>query len=478
MIRKYWILFAILSLSAFTHLYNPVGFPDIFFDEGVYMRRAMNLLDTGNPQESFLYDHPYFGQILLGGVMTVTNFPDSFNPDTDVESLQELYLVPRVFMGILAVLDTFLIYKIADTRYGRNVAIISAVLFAVMPFSWIFKRILLDSLLLPFLLGSILLALKAKESQNQSVIIKLSGIMLGLAVFTKIPSFVFMVLIGWLVFSARKKIRDIGVWLFPVFLIPSIWIVHVINQEGFNLWLKGIFWQTQRETVGLYIVKYFSDIDPVLLVFGLMGTGYAAYRRDLFVLFWVVPMILFLSTVGFTQYFHWITVVPVFCIAAAVMIVNGIEKIKKHYKHLLITATFAIVVFGLASTIPLITTNMSESQFQAMSFVLNNVENKDVTILASPVYTWVFDYFGLENVMFDYSMVLYKDTPTKEILLIADTHYSIDIPRGVELQENYDKTTSEIVFQNDIADYDTWVYPYGSFMFNMDGSIVDIRTSD
>lgn len=478
MIQKYWILFAILSLSAFTHLYNPVGFPDIFFDEGVYMRRAMNLLDTGNPQESYLYDHPYFGQILLGGVMAVTNFPDSFNPDTDIESLKELYLVPRVFMGILAVLDTFLIYKIADTRYGRNVAILSAVLFAVMPFSWIFKRILLDSLLLPFLLGSILLALKAKESQNQSVMIKLSGIVLGLAVFTKIPSFVFMVLIGWLVFSARKKIRDIGVWLFPVFLIPSIWIVHIINQGGFNLWLKDIFWHTQRETVGLYIVKYFSDIDPVLLVFGLMGTGYAAYRRDLFVLFWVVPMVLFLSTVGFTQYFHWITVVPVFCIAAAVMIINGIKKIKKYYKHLLITTTFAIVVFGLASTIPLITTNMSESQFQAMSFVLNNVENKDVTILASPVYTWVFDYFGLENVMLDYSMVLYKDTPTKEILLIADSHYFIDIPRGAELQENYDKTTSEIVFQNNIADYDTWVYPYGSFMFNMDGSLVDIRTSD
>ena len=70
MIRKYWILFAILSLSSFTHLWNPVGFPDIFFDEGVYVRRAMHMLQESNPQEAYLYDHPYFGQIILASAMS------------------------------------------------------------------------------------------------------------------------------------------------------------------------------------------------------------------------------------------------------------------------------------------------------------------------------------------------------------------------------------------------------------------------
>ncbi len=477
MFRKYWIVLAILSLSAFTHLYNPVGFPDIFYDEGIYMSRAMHFLDTGDPQESFLYDHPYFGQIILGGVMWITNFPD-YVKDTDSESLEQLYLLPRIFMGLVAVLDTFLIYKIADTRYGKNVAIISAVLFAVMPFSWIFKRILLDSLMLPFLLGSVLLALNASQKQNQTLMILLSGILLGLSIFTKIPAFVFVVLIGWIVFYCRKKVYDIGSWLIPVFLIPFMWLVYVIAQNDFDLWFKDVLWHTQRETVGLYIAKYFTDIDPVLFGLGIAGIVYSAYRKDMFVLLWAIPMILFMGTVGFTQYFHWISLIPIFCIAGAIFIVKLLEKIPKHTEKLLVTSIIVLVIFGLASTIPLLVTDMSSSQFQAMSFVLNDIETDNVTILASPVYSWIFDYYGLDNVMLDYSIILFEIPQTDKVLLVADRHYVMDLSRGQELQKLYDETESLIVFENSISEYDTWIYPYGSLKFNMEGSVVDVRLSD
>jgi 4-amino-4-deoxy-L-arabinose transferase-like glycosyltransferase len=62
-------------------------------------------------------------------------------------------------MGILAVVDTFHVYKIAELRYNRNVEVIASVLFAVMP-SLLYNRwILLDSILMPLLLSSILFAL-------------------------------------------------------------------------------------------------------------------------------------------------------------------------------------------------------------------------------------------------------------------------------------------------------------------------------
>jgi len=86
--KKYFILIPLL-LATFIHLVNPIGFPDIFFDEGIYMRRAMNMLDTGNPQESYLYDHPYFGQIVLAGILQITNYPPS-DTSTDPDSLQNL----------------------------------------------------------------------------------------------------------------------------------------------------------------------------------------------------------------------------------------------------------------------------------------------------------------------------------------------------------------------------------------------------
>lgn len=54
------------------------------------MRRAMNTIDTGNPQESYLYDHPYFGQIILAGVLQITGYPHGENA-TDPTTLQNLY---------------------------------------------------------------------------------------------------------------------------------------------------------------------------------------------------------------------------------------------------------------------------------------------------------------------------------------------------------------------------------------------------
>jgi len=94
-----FLLVAPLVLSAYTHLWNPAGFPDIFFDEGTYMRRAMNILDSGNPQEAYFYDHPFFGQMVLSGVLRMTGHPDSLDVSTEASSLETLYMLPRVFMG-------------------------------------------------------------------------------------------------------------------------------------------------------------------------------------------------------------------------------------------------------------------------------------------------------------------------------------------------------------------------------------------
>ena len=70
-----------LSLSAFTHLWNRAGFPDLFSDEGHYMRRAMHVLEGLGPQEpGTWYDHPFFGQIFLAGIFRLIDFPDSLHP--------------------------------------------------------------------------------------------------------------------------------------------------------------------------------------------------------------------------------------------------------------------------------------------------------------------------------------------------------------------------------------------------------------
>src|ERR671930_2403280 len=157
----YTVLLGIsLALSAFTHLWNPLGFPSVYVDEGHYMRRAMQVLKGLGPQDhSYPYDHPYFGQLFLAGVFKLIGYPASLHPSSDINSIEMLYFVPRLLMGILAIVDTFLVYKIAGVMYNnKRIAFIASILFAVMPLSWFTRRIYLESIQLPFLLSSILFA--------------------------------------------------------------------------------------------------------------------------------------------------------------------------------------------------------------------------------------------------------------------------------------------------------------------------------
>ena len=147
----------------------------------------MLVLEGQGPQESsadgfpYPYDHPYFGQIFLAGLLKIASYTDfvKTSPLPSVDnirhSIQLTYYIPRVLMGMLAVIDTFLIYKISEQRYNRKLAFIASVLFAVLPLTWMFRRISLDSILTPFLLSSVLLALY--QCQN-SLTIKIKMIKL------------------------------------------------------------------------------------------------------------------------------------------------------------------------------------------------------------------------------------------------------------------------------------------------------------
>lgn len=461
-------------LSGFIHLWNPVGYPDVFFDEGIYMRRAVNLLDTGNPQEGNVYDHPYFGQIAIASILAMTYYSE-LKPSTDPDSLQSLYMIPRIFMGLLAVLDTFLIYKIVQIKYGINAAFLSASLFAVLPFTWIFKRILLDSILVPLVLGAILLAIYSTKTKQKSVLIIFSGCLLGLAVFTKIPAFTMIFVVAWIVYTDRKKISDVLLLLVPFLLIPLIWPVNAITLDQFDLWQKGVLWQTQRTNSVLDIFGFFAVIDPLMFVLGLSGIVLAVLRRDKFLLLWFIPFVIFLSSVGYKQYFHWMMIIPVMCIAAGILI-ESIHKygiIKK--KSVYVGIVSGVLIFGFTSTTLLIINDISDNQFQALSYVLENY-NDSVTVLTSPVYSWIlYDVFERENVPKDYSDILFHPIVTEKTVIMVDEHYRIDLARGSQLQNALDKTTTIQTFEGTIAGFDSKTYPYTNMQANGEATKIEIR---
>jgi hypothetical protein len=537
-----------LALSAFTHLWNPAGFPYIHGDEGHYMRRAIHVLDGLGPQEprnvtwSFEqpYDHPYFGQLFLAGALGIVGYPDSLNPRTgEIYSVGILHLSPRLLMGIFAVIDTFLIYKIAERRYSnRNIAFIAAILFAIMPMSWLTRRILLDSLFLPFLLLSIFFALytgirtKQKESEdiitvesrkenertsekvrgesqgegytnltehmsmsNQNIILLLSsGIFLGLTIFTKVPAITLIPLVGFIVFTNNKKsFKALGVWIIPVVLIPLMWPAYAIFNGELEDWLNGLTWQAaERSDRPLWdSISDLFKIDPVLFTLGISAISYVSVmKRDSLIILWFVPFVIFFYFVSHSRDIHWIPIIPVFCIAAGVMIVNISNKIssEKVRQTVLFAAISAIGIFGLIITATLVSMNLNDTFFEVYAFIVAYLANHSVdygneisdgkTIMMgsnwAQVFSWIPKYI-FDN---DHDFKTFKrfigsvkepNLPIKEgekVLLLVDNKdlegliLSETTRKNVKQKELYNETKLVAEFKGKAIHHDLNSYPY------------------
>ena len=472
-----------LILSAFIHLWNLTGFPDIFYDEGVYMYRTMHVLAGEGPQVGFFHDHPFFGQLFLAGILGSIGYPDSLHPLADVNSIQMLYLVPRILMGLLAILDTFLLYKICEKRYDSRVALFASVLFAAMPITWFLRRILLDSILLPFMLSSILFALYAKDSSHKKTVVIVSGILFGIVLFTKESVFAIIPLIAYLVYENSKAQKMVGLWFIPVILIPMIWPIQSLVTNQFSKWIGDILYQVHKENHGFVtIAGIFFAFDPVLFTIGIGGIVYAAIRKDWLILLWVVPFIIFLAAIGYVQYFYWIPILPAFCIAASRLILDFINK-KSTKKMPSLAAISAAGLYGLIISTILITSNIY-GQYEATVYVLQNVHNTNIphdksntTIVSSPVYSWIFKYvFHVSDTLSDYRELLFYPVNTTNILLVADYHFMHNIDAGKQLQDVYNNTTSVKKFQGVVSNYD-FRYPFTNMAVNYEGRDIDIRES-
>lgn len=487
-----------LALSAYTHLWNPVGFPNLFYDEGVYIRRAMHVMEGLGPQEAYYYDHPFFGQIFLGGMLTIIGYPESLNPSPDMQSIESLYQVPRILMGILAVIDTFLIYKISERMYNRNIALFASILFAVMPVAWFTRMILLDSILLPFLLFSIFLAVYAtkskseKNNNNNNILIVLSGVFLGIAIFTKIPAFTMIPLVAFLIYrNNNRSLKALGIWFVPVILIPLIWPAQSILAGAFTSWTNDVLWQINRENAGLpWIVFLLAITDPFIFAAGFGGLAYSFVRRDYFILLWILPFMAFLGVLGYTNFFYWIPILPALCIGAAKLLFDIIEKSKKiTQKTLTVAILSSIVVFGLTSTTLLIVTDVTSAQIESAAYVAGYLDQTEdgaagnPTVVSNPIYSWIFKYvFDKDHIFSDYRDMLYfpVDTAKSRVLLIADPRFTLDIgnENNQLLHELYSNTSTIATFKGKVTNFDLGLYPYTSMVENYEGSEVAIRLNN
>ena len=402
------------------------------------MRRAMQVLETGSPQEDpRFYDHPYFGQLLLAGIFSLIGYPSSIKPSiSDLHSIEALYIFPRILMGLLAVVDTLLIFKISERRYNRNVAFIASILFAVTPITLLLRWILLDSIQLPFILSSILFADCTSDYKGKGKVATtlLSGVFLGLSIFTKIPAFTMIPLVGFLIYKNNKKNRGklIALWFIPVVMIPMIWPFYSIWVGQFNYWLDGISYQTHRHSqLLLASLNLFLRNDPVLLVVGIVGLIFVGTRTDYFLLLWIIPFLIFLYFIGWVLIYHLIPLIPALCIATAKLITDLPKKIKnrKLQQFLPFIIISTISIFGIVKISTLIIQSTNSFYYEAAAFLskflestennnINNRNNQDVTVIADAFYLWIPQHvFHLPAI---YKTYFDKPSVSPQIILIDD----------------------------------------------------------
>jgi hypothetical protein len=145
-------------------------------------------------------------------------------------------------------------------------------------------------------------------------------------------------------------------------------------------------------------------MDPFLLTIGIVGTVFAAVKRDFMLLLWIIPFTIFLYVVTFVQYYYIIEILPAFCIAAAVLIVNLLKTIKnkKYFRIVQVTAISGIIIFGLLSTSILIAENVNATFFRIYAYAASLLpnsgnDNKEAVI---GTHWWIWMFFWIAKYVF------------------------------------------------------------------------------
>ena len=433
-------------LAIFTIFWNISQFPSFHIDEGHYIRKALYLLKGYGLQEDLeRYSHPFMGHIVLGAFLMLVGFPNAFNPNASIGSIIAMYTVPRVFMGMHDSLDTFLVFAVARYSYNTNVAFVASVLFAISPMSWQLRRVVLDTIQLPFLLMSILLILVVSKkilcknySNCRSILIVLSGVFLGLAIFTKVPAITVIPIILFILWKSSVKenkrrnqiLKKMVLWCLPVILIPAIWPLYAIWSNDFDRWTGDVLLQASQRSRSPLLFESFFSIDPLLLILGVGGFVFTLVRKDMFVTLWAMPFIVLAPAHGWFLSFHWNLLFPVFCISAGVLLVEFPKVVfsLKIARKIQISSVTIVFVFCFVSTLIVTSLNLAQTQFEAASAsasylktATNGSKDTNYLIVASPIFEWLFKYPLEFNNTFNYRVAGINDS--SKALLILDKSF-------------------------------------------------------
>jgi 4-amino-4-deoxy-L-arabinose transferase-like glycosyltransferase len=400
--RSQKLFLIVFSAIIFSSCFGLASFPEYFWDEGVYVDRAINFAETLQMYQDPNYiDHPPLGWIIPSLFFSVIRFPDSIvhlqTHDMNLQLLL-LFLIPRLVAVSYVIPIAILVYKLSDRLYNnKKFALISLATFGLIPAFWPFRNLLLDPLMILFALSSLFFIIPKNDNHLSKSKLFISGLLFGCALLVKFTAIFFLP--GIIIYVLRNKVRYGIIWSIPLIAILLAWIAAMSDQHDLSHLVSTQIWQASRVSslphgIALQIL---ATIIPLGLVFGITGIFQLAKKRKFFAPILSVPYLGFLFRGGFVGFVHTIPILPILSIFSGkplydftnrVSQINPIQNSDRTFELLLIV----LVLSSIGITIWITSFDAGQAQRDAIVYLVNNLP-KNSTLVTNPGYGWVVKQF-------------------------------------------------------------------------------------
>jgi len=350
---------------------------------------AFLLFGLGNVQIQWDEMPHLYGGLLLsrGQLQTYLSFYGYYPPLYDLLTAGAFNLFGvslvsgRIVAAAFALLSMWVVFEFAYKTYGPKTALLSSILLGSMPgFYWTSRFALLESVLV-FFFTLIMFFFFTWLTKNQTKVLVLCGLALGLGFLAKYQVLIAVVVMAaYILVLCRKEIRPYFAKL-PLILVVALavvvpWLVVIgLGHLGEILYVI----QAGGQDRTLYSVRFpipvfylveltwpYNNTHPIFLpvfILGLLGLGLWGYRRkpaDKFFLAWFITMYLFLTIIPNRQWRYAIPLFSILAISAASFVLFGYNKAAAAWKSANLTlakkravkvAAFGFLFLVAASTL-------------------------------------------------------------------------------------------------------------------------------
>ena len=444
------VIFAVIIFNSCLGL---ASFPEYFWDEGVYVDRAINFAKTLQMYQDPNYiDHPPLGWIIPSSFFVSIGFPNSImHLQIHDESLQImlLFLIPRLVSISYVILITILIYKVSERLYNnKKFSLVSLATFSLIPALWPFRNLLLDPLMILFILASLFLIIPRADNKDKPITNRLviSGIFFGCALLVKFSAIFFLPSLIFYIIQNKKKIHCGIIWTISLIVTLISWVFAIASQHDLSHLLSTQLWQVSRSSSLPYgiALQILITLSPIGLVFGIAGIVQLIKRKSFFASLVSVPYLGFLFRGGFIGFVHTIPILPILSIYAGKPLYDFAQKLSRMQSVQKDETTFnllliILLVSSVGVTIWITSFDAGEAQREAIEY-LSSTLPKNAVLVTNPGYGWVVKQFRPDVQVTDFfSFNFIKNIPD-EVYFAEDVSPAQRDPSLTQTQYIYEKS--------------------------------------